>query len=85
MVFGDWLGFVAGLLTTASFLPQVIRVLKLRSAHEISLFFNILFLVGVFIWLGYGIYFGLMPVILWNAVTTVLILALLYAKLKYGR
>lgn len=85
MLFGEWLGFFAGVLTTASFVPQVIRVLKLKSAREISLFFNILFLVGICVWLVYGIYFKLGPVIIWNAVTVILIVVLLYAKLKYGR
>lgn len=85
MNFGDWLGLIAGVLTTSSFVPQVVRVFKLRSAREISLFFNILFFIGIVIWEIYGIYFKLGPVILWNAITMVLILALLYAKLKYGR
>ena len=82
---GEWLGFIAGVLTTSSFVPQVVRVFKLRSAHEISLFFNILFLIGIGVWLVYGIYLGLTPVVLWNSITIVLSMALLYAKLKYGR
>ncbi len=85
MAFGEWLGFFAGVLTTASFVPQVVRVLKLRSAYEISLLFNVLFLVGIAIWLVYVISFKLAPVILWNGVTVVLIVILLYAKLRYGR
>jgi MtN3 and saliva related transmembrane protein len=82
---GEWLGIIAGLLTTASFIPQVVRVYRLKSAREISLFFTIIFLVGVLIWIGYGIYFGHLPVILWNAVTAVFIFCLLLGKLKYGK
>lgn len=85
MPIGEWLGFIAGVLTTSSFVPQVIRVFKLRSAREISLSFTILFFVGIIVWLVYGICFRLMPVVLWNGITAVLILALLWAKLKYGR
>lgn len=81
----DWLGFVAGAIMTVGFLPQVMRVYKLKSAREISLLFTILLIIGVLFWLGYGVAFRLLPIIFWNAVTTVLAIALLYAKLKYGR
>ena len=82
---GDWLGFIAGAIMTVAFLPQVIRVYQLRSAHELSLPFTILFIIGILLWLSYGIIFRLPPVILWNAVSLVLGVALLLAKLKYGR
>jgi len=70
---------------TVGFLPQVIRVYKLKSAHEISLMFTILLLTGLIFWVVYGVYFRLPPVILWNSIAAVLGSALLYAKLKYGR
>jgi MtN3 and saliva related transmembrane protein len=78
------LGLVAGLLTTVSILPQVIRVYRLRSAYEISLMYNVLFLIGGILWLIYGVYDRLFPVMLWNALATVLVATLLIAKLKYG-
>ncbi len=81
----ELLGFIAGAFITASLFPQIIRVFKLRSAREISLLFTLLMLVGTLIWLSSGIAFRLAPVILWNAVGTVLISMLVYAKLKYGR
>ena len=85
MFLGEHLGFVAGALVTCSLIPQLIRVFRLRSAHEISMLFTTLLLLGLIIWLAYGISFGLRPVILWNAVGAILVATLLYAKLKYGR
>ena len=82
---GELLGFIAGAMLTASLIPQIIRVFKLKSSHEISLLFTTLMLVGILTWLAYGIYFRLAPVIFWNATGAVLAGALLYAKLKYGR
>ena len=82
---GEILGYLGGALTTSGFVPQVIRVLKLRSAREISLPFTLLFLSGLIFWLAYGIYFSLSSVILWNALAACLGAVLLYAKLKYGR
>ena len=85
MLLAESLGFVAGALVTCSIIPQLVRVFKLRSAHEISLLFTALLLLGIITWLAYGISFGLIPVILWNATGAVLVAMLLYAKLWYGR
>ena len=81
----EYLGFIAGALVTCSLIPQLIRVFRLRSAHEISLLFTTLLLLGILTWLAYGISFKLAPVILWNAAGAILVATLLYAKLRYGK
>jgi MtN3 and saliva related transmembrane protein len=81
--FGDILGLVAGAITTGSLVPQVIRVFRLKTSREISLYFTILFIVGDSAWLFYGIYFKLMPVVLWNVLAIILAFLLLIGKLKY--
>ena len=85
MVFTESLGLVAGALVTCSIIPQLIRVFKMKSAHEISILFTTLLLLGMLCWLVYGIYLELLPVILWNAIGAVLVTLLMYLKLKYGR
>jgi MtN3 and saliva related transmembrane protein len=79
------LGFIAGALVTCSIIPQLVRVIRLKSAREISMLFTSLLLTGIILWLAYGIYLSLPPVIIWNAVGAVLVALLLAAKLKYGR
>lgn len=81
----EFLGLLAGFLVTCSMVPQIIRVFKLRSAREISLLFTTLLLLGLIAWLVYGLYLGLLPVIIWNAIGAALAATLLYAKLRYGR
>ena len=78
-------GFVAAFCTTAAFVPQLMRVLRLRSAREISLPTFLLFSVGVFLWLLYGIYTGSRPVIASNGVTLILSVSILVLKLRYDR
>ena len=85
MNFTEYVGLMAGFFITCSFIPQLIRVFRLKSAHEISVLFTSLLLLGMAIWLVYGIRLGLIPVILWNAIGVFLIAILLYAKMKYGR
>jgi MtN3 and saliva related transmembrane protein len=81
----ELLGFIAGALTTSSTIPQLVRIFRLKSAYEISMAFTILMLVGLSIWLVYGLYLGLTPVIVWNAIGTGCVAMLLVAKLRYGR
>ena len=79
------IGFVAAFCTTAAFVPQLLRVLKLRSAREISLGTFLLFSIGVALWLLYGISIGSKPVIASNLVTLMLSLSILALKLRYDR
>ena len=81
----DNIGFVAAFCTTAAFVPQLLRVLKLRSAREISLGTFLLFSTGVFLWLLYGLYIGSKPVIASNVVTLGLSVSILVLKIRYDR
>jgi MtN3 and saliva related transmembrane protein len=81
----EWIGLIGGAIGTIGFLPQVIRVFKLKSAREISLLWSFSFIVGVGCWLTYGILLQLTSVMLWSSISVFLGSALIYAKLKYGR
>lgn len=81
----EYLGYIGGLFTTFCYIPQIIRVFRLKSAKEISLLFTTLLLIGVVIWLVYGIILSLTPIIVWNSIGIVIVTTLLCAKLKYGR
>jgi MtN3 and saliva related transmembrane protein len=81
----ELLGFVAAFCTTAAFVPQLVRVLRLRSARDVSLPTFVMFSVGVFLWLLYGLDIGSKPVIASNGVTLVLSVSILILKLRYGR
>lgn len=77
------LGLIAGALTTAAFIPQVVQIWKSRHTQDISLGMFAIFSIGVFLWLLYGIQLGALPVILSNGITLVLSLTILVFKLKY--
>lgn len=79
----DLIGYFAAACTTLSFLPQLLRVLKLRSAREISLGMFLVFSLGTALWLTYGMSIHSWPVIVANAVTLVLSISILVLKLRY--
>jgi MtN3 and saliva related transmembrane protein len=85
VLFSEFLGFLGGALTSLGYIPQLVRIFKLKSAHEISLPFTFAFLVGALCWLTYGILSSLMPVIIWNSAGVILLCILVYGKIKYGK
>jgi MtN3 and saliva related transmembrane protein len=81
----DLIGYVAATCTTVSFLPQLIRVVRLRSARDISLGMFSIFSTGTAMWLTFGLLSHSWPVVVSNVLTFVLSLAILLLKLRYDR
>jgi MtN3 and saliva related transmembrane protein len=80
----DLIGMVAGTLSTVAFVPQVWRVWKTRSAHDLSLPMYLIFTAGVALWFVYGLLLGALPIILCNGLTLLLAGTVLAMKLKFG-
>ncbi len=77
------LGLAAGTLTTVAFLPQVTKAWRTKSTKDISLVMFIMFCIGIFLWLIYGIFLKSLPIILANAITLILALTILILKIKF--
>ncbi len=80
----DFLGYVAGFLTTIAFLPQVVKAIKYGSTKDISLGMYILLCTGITLWIAYGFWLGAVPVILANGVTLVFAGIVLFCKIRNG-
>jgi MtN3 and saliva related transmembrane protein len=83
MEINELIGLAAGALTTVSFVPQVLKTWKSRSAKDISLGMFLMFSLGVALWLIYGVGIASTPVILANAITLVLALSILLMKIVF--
>lgn len=66
------LGYIAAVLTTIAFIPQVYKVLKTRNTADISLYMYICFIIGISCWAVYGIFKEDIAIILANSVTAAL-------------
>ena len=80
----DLVGYSAGVLATAAFVPQVAKTFRDRSTRDISLGMYALFCAGVGLWLVYGVLIASWPVVVSNVVTLVLAGAVLVLKLRHG-
>ena len=78
------IGYLAGLLATVAFLPQVTKTIRDKSAKDISLSMYLLFCAGVSLWLIYGLLIASWPVIISNFVTLTLSGTVLALKIKHG-
>ena len=65
----DLFGFLAALLTTIAFLPQLYKTWQTKSADDVSLVMLILFLTGLICWIIYGIKINSIPILVANIVT----------------
>lgn len=81
----ETLGYIAGILTTVAFVPQVMQIYRTKSAKDVSLAMFLLFTVGVALWLAYGIMTNSFPVVAANTVTLMLSFVILYFKWKYSK
>ena len=81
----DLVGYAAATMTTISFVPQLLRVIRLRSARDISLVMFVVMSVGTAGWIAYGLLLHSRPIILCNCITLSLALAILALKLRFDR
>lgn len=82
-MFWTILGFTAATLTMFGYLPQVAKIIKTKSAKDISLFTLLQYILGVSLWIAYGIHIKDIIVIIANAVSVLIFLIALILYLKY--
>jgi MtN3 and saliva related transmembrane protein len=79
-----WVSTIAATLTTAAFLPQAVHIIRHKETKAISLVMYVAFASGVAMWLLFGALIGNWPIMISNAITLALTLAIVAMKLRYG-
>lgn len=77
------IGLAAAFCTTISFLPQAIKTIRSKNTDGISLSMYVVFTVGTFLWLMYGLLAHSLPVTAANAVTFLFAGIILGYKIRY--
>lgn len=81
----EMVGYIAAILTTSAFVPQVVLVWRRDDTRAISLGMYSLMVVGILMWLTYGLIIGDPPLIAANGVTFSLSCYILYKKIRHVR
>ena len=80
----ELLGLCAAFLTTFGFLPQAIKIFKTEDTSGISLNMYVVLIIGVILWLAYGILLERPAIILANAISMLFQIWIIVMKLKHG-
>ena len=81
----EYVGLFGAFLSAITFIPQVILAYKSKSVGDLSLGMLLIVFTSVIVWLVYGIYLNLLPVIIANSVILLLSLVLLYFKYTFKK
>ena len=79
------LGFIAATLTTLATVPQLLKIIRTKSAGDISIVTLVMLAIGVVCWLIYGILISSVPLIAANGFSVVVGSSLLFFKYKYDK
>lgn len=84
----DWtvtaLGFVAGLLSTASFVPQVLKAWRAQDTEGISKRMYMVNMLSFTLWTGYGVLIASLPVVVFNVLCLGLSGTILFLTLRHS-
>ncbi|MCC2590469.1 SemiSWEET family sugar transporter [Chryseobacterium sp. MFBS3-17] len=78
------IGFVAGGLSSALFIPQIIKIFREKSAEEISLLTCIIGVISSGLWLWYGIIQDHISMMVTNSIAIAATVLLVILKLMYS-
>ena len=81
----DIFGYLAAILTTAAFIPQLLKTLKTKKADDVSLTTLVMFIIGVLSWIIYGYKISSIPILIANLVTLILNLSILISKIYFSK
>ena len=78
-------GLAAGICTSTSLLPQLIKLLKHKKAEDISLFYLIILFVGLGLWIWYGLLREDVPILVTNGFSLVINGIIIVLGIRYKK
>ena len=79
----NFIGTAGGIVSSVTFLPQVIKIWKTKSAQDLSMMTLFFLILNVSLWLTYGLLKTDFPLIITNSIVLTMILIMVYFKLKF--
>ncbi|MBY0480194.1 MAG: hypothetical protein K2Q21_02465 [Chitinophagaceae bacterium] len=85
MAWIEIVGLFGAFLSSITFIPQVWLAWKTKSVGDLSLGMLLIVFTSVIVWLVYGFYLHLLPVIIANGIIFFLSVLLLYFKFTFPK
>jgi len=80
----EWIGMLAAFLTTAAYIPQLVKVLREKHTTSLSLGMYVLITSGIGLWFIYGVMLNSPSLMLANGITFAMALTILIMKIRHG-
>lgn len=78
-------GIVAGILTSGAMIPQLVKVLKEKNVEDLSAIMLIVLIIGLSLWVWYGIMKDELPIILSNSFAVLVNISLAICLVIYRK
>ncbi|MCD4771163.1 hypothetical protein K8R30_01970 [archaeon] len=85
MITIEILATVLGVITGLANVPQIIKIFKSRSAKDISIITNLIFITSSVVWLLYGLQLDSFPLIVANIIYIITYGLIVIGWVVYGR
>jgi len=80
----ELVGYLAGFIVALALSPQIIKAWKTKSTKDISIAWNLTLMVGLLLWVIYGIANRILPLAIFGSIEFSIASSLLILKLRYG-
>jgi MtN3 and saliva related transmembrane protein len=77
-------GLMAGFCTTLSFIPQIAKIYRTGRTQDLSLSTYVLLVIGLFLWVVYGVVREEIAIIIPNTLVLAMALYIIVLKVKRG-
>ncbi|MEA2114832.1 MAG: SemiSWEET family transporter [Thermodesulfobacteriota bacterium] len=84
-MFTDVIGYLAGILLTLCFLPQIVKTFQMKQADDVSMVMLLLSLFSAIFYEIYAWLLGLWPVLVMNGIFGLLVMVEIWLKIHYDR
>ncbi|MEO7802293.1 MAG: SemiSWEET family transporter [Ginsengibacter sp.] len=81
----EYVGLFGAFLSSITFMPQVLKAWQSKSVADLSLWMLLIVFTSTIVWLVYGFYLNLLPVIIANAIIFILCVVLLIFKATFKK
>lgn len=77
------IGFIAGIFTGVSLLPQLIKIIKEKKTEDISTWMLLILMGGLALWITYGVLIGNLPIIITNSFSLLINIIIIFLRFKF--
>lgn len=79
----QWIGYIAGVMTVSSFIPQTLKTYRTKDVSGLSLLMYSFFNLGTIGWITYGFLRSSYPLVIFNSITFCFSLPVLIMIIRY--